>query len=226
MPDPSTLDAPSHSTRIDPRFRARRIAVRRDAGRRRLQRLADLAVLAAAGAGFLLALRSPLLDVDRIEVRAGARVGADQVRRAAAVPLGTQLVDLDLGGIGTRVAALPWVDEVQVGRDLDGTVSVSVTERTPVARLEQTGSAPLLVDGEGRVLGPAGADGPEGLVTVNGVGPVVEPGAWLGSEALGALRAARDSGRGPRARWRGCGSRPGGSWSASSPGAAPSASAT
>ena len=73
----------SRPTPIDPRIQARRIEVQRGVGRRRLQRLVDVGLVLAVAAGFALALRSPLLDVDAVRVagaertarRGGARAG-------------------------------------------------------------------------------------------------------------------------------------------------------
>ena len=59
-----------------PRFRERRIKVRRDEGRRRLRRLVILALVMAAVLGGLGATRSVLLDVDDVAVAGGARTPA------------------------------------------------------------------------------------------------------------------------------------------------------
>ena len=66
----ATLERPA--AHIDPRIRARRIEVQRGMGRRRLQRLVDVGLVLAVAAGFAVALRSPLLDVDAVRV-AGQR---------------------------------------------------------------------------------------------------------------------------------------------------------
>ena len=65
---PPTLSRP---TPIDPRIQARRIEVQRGVGRRRLQRLVDVGLVLAVAAGFAIALRSPLLDVDAVRGRRG-----------------------------------------------------------------------------------------------------------------------------------------------------------
>lgn len=172
---------------IDPRIRARRIEVRRGQGRRRLQRLVDLGLLVAVGAGFALALRSPLLDVDRVRVDGAERTDDQQVLAAAGVEAGQQLVDLDLRAVATRVADLPWVAEAEVARGLDGLVTIVVQERVPVAVVGTAGAA-VLVDAGGRALGPV-ADQPDaasGLVLIEGLSDVPAPGAYLtdGDDAL------------------------------------------
>lgn len=185
------LEDPVAPVPIDPRIRARRIEVQRDAGRRRLRRLVDVGLLLLVAAGFLAALRSPLLDVDEVAVSGARRTGAEQVVQAAGIAVGDQLVDVDLGSAGDRVAALPWVAEARLHRGLDGRVQISVTEREPAAVLGDGGGA-VLVDAEGRVLAPA-ADLPDvasRLVRVAGATGDLVPGATVGPAARGAIELA------------------------------------
>jgi cell division protein FtsQ len=175
---------------IDPRIRARRIEVQRGEGRRRLQRLVDVGVVVAVAAGFFVALRSPLLDVDEVVVAGAEQTGADAVRTAAAIEPGTQLADVDLRGAGERVAALPWVDEVRVDRGLDGVIALVVTERAPVA-LVGSADAAVVVDLDGRVVARAAdvASLPAGLVRLTGVDDLA-PGQGLPTQGRAALPLA------------------------------------
>jgi cell division protein FtsQ len=82
-------------------------------------------------------------------------VSAQQLRDAAAVPLGGPLIAVDTDAVAARVAALPAVAAVDVGRDWPHTVSVHVVQRRPVA-VVQTSHGPGLVDAAGAVFpGPA-----------------------------------------------------------------------
>ena len=76
---------------IDPRIRARRVAVAREAGRRRLRRLLLVLALAAVTGAVAIVMWSPLLDVDRVAV-AGAGARAASVRAAAEVEPGAALL--------------------------------------------------------------------------------------------------------------------------------------
>jgi hypothetical protein len=187
-----SLHRPAH---IDPRFRARRIAVQRGLGRRRLQRIVDVAVVLTVAAGFLLALRTPLLDVDAVEVTGNDRTPADDVVAASGIAQGDQLIDVDLAAAGQAVADLPWVKEARVHRGIDGAISVEVTERTPVAVVGE-GADALLVDAEGRALGPAFGDSSHtpAQVTIDGLGEGLAPGEFLGDEASEALAVAASLG--------------------------------
>ena len=73
--------------------------------------------LAVVGWASSLALRTPLLDVDAIEVAGNERTTAEAVVAAAGIARGDQLVDVDLHAAGEAVAALPWV---QRGRAAPG----------------------------------------------------------------------------------------------------------
>jgi cell division protein FtsQ len=178
-------------TRIDPRIRERRIAVRRDQGRRRLQRVADLVAVLVVAAAFALAVRSPLLDVDAVEVAGADRTGAEEVAAAAGVALGDHLVDVDVRAVGRRVGTLPWVEAVTVRRSIGGTVRIEVLERTPVA-LALAGGQRWLVDAAGAVIAPAdeAPDLAADLATLVGVGEGLGPGAVLPAGAVDALAVA------------------------------------
>jgi cell division protein FtsQ len=160
-------------------------------GRRRLQRLVDAALLAVVALAFFLALRTPILDVDAIEVSGNERTTTEEIVEAAGIARGDQLIDLDLRAAGEAVTALPWVQQAELHRGIDGAVVVDVTERIPVAVVGEGGEA-LLVDAEGRALGPAfggPADG-RALTTIGGVGAGLEPGEFLGEGAADALAVA------------------------------------
>jgi len=176
---------------IDPRIRARRIEVRRGAGRRRLRRVVDVVLLALVAAGFAGALRSPLLDVEQVRVSGAHRTSSESIAKAAAVPVGTQLMDVDLGAVGRRVAALPWVRTVRLHRELGGAVDIAVTERTPAAVVGE-GARAVLVDDAGRILARV-ADVPDqaaGLIRVEGLATNRAPGASLPASSRGALALA------------------------------------
>lgn len=156
--------------RMDPRLRDRRIAVKRDEGRRRLRFLiasASVVALAAAGAG---ATRSPLLDVDLIEVTGARYVPADTVLRTAGVTRGDLMVDIDPSATARRIERLSWVADADVRRQWPGTIQVRVTERRAAAAIPVVGGRWATVDTTGRVLERT-ADAP-GLVVVVDVPPI------------------------------------------------------
>ncbi|MCZ7526191.1 MAG: FtsQ-type POTRA domain-containing protein [Acidimicrobiia bacterium] len=183
MNGPATASRP----RVDPRIGARRVEVARARGRRRLHVL--LAAVAAVSLGILawLAIRSPLLDVDRVDVVGTAETAPDDVRRAAGIDTGDPLLLADLGAAARRVEELPWVLDARVERVLPGRVRMTVRERRPVAWVGRSGAA-VLLDATGRVLGER--SGPlDDLPEVRGVGDLPDPGGTVGDVRGVALLA-------------------------------------
>jgi len=95
-----------------------------------------------------LLLASSLLGVRSVDVTGTTVLTDDQVREAAAVPVGQPMLRLDSAAIAGRVATLAAVAQVRVERSWPSAVIVHVTERVPVA-FEPTGTAARLVDGGG-----------------------------------------------------------------------------
>lgn len=135
-----------------PRFRERRIKVRRDEGRRRLRRLVVLALVMSTVLGGLGVTRSPLLDVDRIAVAGGARTPAADVVGASGIANRQPMVEVDVEGAERRVEALPWIADAEVVRRWPGQVRIDVTERTAVAQVATTDGRWVLIDVDGRLL--------------------------------------------------------------------------
>lgn len=137
---------------IDPRFRARRVAVMRAEGRRRLRiLLAMLATIATIGAGWSLT-RSPVLDVDRVQITGVEGSDAELIRDLAGVEEGAALLDVDAGSIEARLEGLPWVKEIDVRKEWPNSIIVDVTERRAVAAVP-SGTGWARIDAEGVVIG-------------------------------------------------------------------------
>ena len=128
-----------------PRLEARAEAARSARRGRYLHRTANALVLLlplAALAWVLLA--SSWLGVDRVQVTGLNRLQAAAVVEAAAVPVGAPLARVDTAAVERRVARLAPVADVAVRRTWPGTLTVDVTERTPVAGVLQEGRFTLL----------------------------------------------------------------------------------
>lgn len=149
------------SVAVDPRIRARRIEVRRSAGRRRLRRVGWAAGAGSVLAGLLGLSMTPLLDIDRVVVEGAARSGGPAVLGVTGIELGTAMVTADLGAVAERVARLPWVRTAEVRRRWPGTLVVEVVERTPVAAVPAAGEGWTLLDADGRQLAVEVAPAPE-----------------------------------------------------------------
>ena len=151
---------------VDPRMKARRIAVLRAQGRRRLQILIALAAVAlTAGAAYGVS-RTPLMDVDRITIGGGADRDAE-ILQSTGLSTGMPMVSADLRAAEKSITSLPWVRSARVWRDWPATVRIEVESRVPVAAVPASGGRLALVDSYGYVTGWATpATEPDGVVPV------------------------------------------------------------
>lgn len=185
----TTTERPPRTRRApeDPKIRARRIEVQRDAGRKRLRRLAIAGCIAGILAGLYALTLTPLLDVDDIRVDGATRTGTDAVLAAIDIRRGDALLTADVGGAADALAELPWVERAEVRRSWPGAISIELVERTPVAAIAAEGGGWVLVDRAGRQL----AVEPEpALELVRVAGARIEP--RLGRAAGDAYDGALD----------------------------------
>jgi cell division protein FtsQ len=174
---------------IDPRFRARRVEVRRTAGRRRLRRLAIAgAVLGVVVLAGLLTL-TPALDVDHVRVEGEYRTPADQVVDTGGIGRGSPMVLADLDAAARRVEALPWVASVEITRSWPGTIRYEIDEREPAAVVAAGEDRWLAADAEGRVVAEL-EHRPLDLPLVEGTETGTEPGAVTAEADQEAFRVA------------------------------------
>jgi cell division protein FtsQ len=180
-------------------MRRRRIEVTRQEGRRRLHFLVasgSITVLVVAG---WASTRSPLLDVDRIEVVGATATPQAAVVAASGVRLGLPLVDLDETTSLRGVVDLPWVRSASISRQWPSTVTITVVEREAVAAAPSADSRWALVDSNGQVV--AWTDSAGDLPPLAGIPPAGPPGSTLGgSSAAALLRVAATVPDGLRAR--------------------------
>ena len=173
---------------VDPRFRARRIAVRRQAGRRRLKRLLVLVAVAVVALTTVVVLRSPVLDVDLVRVGGAELTTPDAVREAAGIGIGSPLLLADLDRAEAAIEDLPWVADATVRRSLPSEVVVEIEERDPAA-VVTAGDARLLVDHEGRVLATGDPTAyPPSLPRTPAFVPVLAPSGAAVPEVGGRVR--------------------------------------
>jgi len=132
----------------------------RSAGRRRKRRagrsagqrnaVVVLSVVTVIAIAYLLFFSS-LLGVSAVEVSGLHRLSEASVLRKAGVAKGTPLLRVDTAAAERRIAELPEVAAVTVGRSLPSTITIDVVERVPLAYLKGTGGAQL-VDRTGKAF--------------------------------------------------------------------------
>jgi len=174
---------------VDPKFRRRRVEVRREEGRRRFRVLIGISAALAVGTGGWAATGSSLLDVDRVVVVGAVHTPPDEARFASGLRLGQGLLDVDEAAAARGVETLPWVETASLTTRWPGEIRVRIVEREPVAfTVSQAGNA-ALVDETGRVLEWADVP-PPGLGALTGLAPAGPAGSTLAPEGVAALAVA------------------------------------
>jgi cell division protein FtsQ len=142
-------------------------------------------LLAAGVAGVWTVGFTGVFGVRTVVVHGESAVSARTVLAAAAVPTGTPLARLDVGGICARIGAIPGIQHARVSRSWPSTVRIDVLERRPLAVLPR-GAALWLVDIDG-VLFQQVRSAPAGLPRLVVAGP--DPGSTASRAALTVLAA-------------------------------------
>ena len=127
---------------------------------------------------------SAIFDARRIAVTGNRQLSIARVLQIGGVGERTNVMWFSPGWVERRLTADPWILAAHVSRTLPATISISVTERVPVAVLE--GGRSYFIAGDGPVLGPA--RGRPGLPRIGIAGPTILAGS-RSAAALGPLKA-------------------------------------
>lgn len=100
--------------------------------RNRRRWIVVLSVITVVALGYLLFFSS-MMSVRSIEVSGIKRVAKDDVLRLADVGKQQPILGFDTAAAEERIATLPQIASVQVGRSLPSTLTIEITERTPLA---------------------------------------------------------------------------------------------
>lgn len=95
--------------------------------------------------------RLPSYSVRSVEVMGLARLSTAEINAWIDIPAHSELTELDLGAIQTRLASHPWVRSATLRKVFPDRLVVQIVEREPAAVLE-AGSRSALVDRTGAVL--------------------------------------------------------------------------
>jgi hypothetical protein len=129
---PPEADRTRHQAPMDPRVRARRIAVAKAEGRRRLHRVLGVVVVALTILTGWAVLHSPLVSVQHVQVEGPrATVGAGG-RGGRRPPAGSAAGVARPREVAAGVATLAPVGRVQVTKRWPRTVRITVVERLPL----------------------------------------------------------------------------------------------
>jgi cell division protein FtsQ len=160
---------------------------RRNAGRWRRLRLVLLALLlvAVVSASVWVVFFSSYVTARDVNVTGTTTLGNARIERAAKVPTGTPLARLDLGAIRARVESIAAVRSVEVSRSWPHAVHIDVTERTPIAVINE-GSGLQALDDQGVLFGHY-ASRPKGMPLVIAPPDTADEALVEGGRVIGSL---------------------------------------
>jgi len=173
---------PVPNRQMDPRVRERRIAVKRERGRRRLIIVGSIAGVVVLLVAALAVLSSSLFAVERVDVQ-GATYSQnrypDELQAVVDGLLGEPVLLVDTMSAERDLEQIPWIERAFVTTDFPNRVLIDVRERLPVAALVGSDARYRVIDRDGRVLDVL--DGrPRDYMLVTGPAPDVEPGELAG----------------------------------------------
>jgi len=183
--DRTAATAPERAGRAGTPATARPRRWQRRRGRRHPLLVAALVPLVLATAAWVL-WASPLLAVRTVQVDGVRTLTTAEVRQAAEVRTGTPLLRVDVDAAAARVRRVPQVAAAQVSRGWPDRIVITVTERAPVAVVDQDGQQWLVDDG-GVLFATVSGAPPHGVVPVDVPHP--GPGDPATRAALAAVAA-------------------------------------
>ena len=140
------------ATKIEPRFRQRRIAVRRARGRRRLRWIIAATVVVLLVVGGLAVLGSSWFAIADVEVD-GATYSRGDVLDAVVEDLrGSPVLRADTERAEAELEAIPWVLDARVTTEFPNGARIEIREREPVVAFEGPDQRFRVIDRQGRVL--------------------------------------------------------------------------
>ena len=164
------------------RFEARRRAVERGRGRRRLRIVLGLTVVTSLSVGVIAFINSSWFDVDAVSVVGADRADPELVIEASGIELGQGLLEIDLDRAARAVELVPWVGTAPGDRNWAGAVEIAITERGPAVAIS-AGPRFSLVDDHGRQLEIVDQR-PEGFPSIEGIEGSGVPGEAAPDEVL------------------------------------------
>lgn len=181
---------PARSTgSMDPRVRARRIAVRRAKGRKRLIWVAIAAAIVVVLVGAVAVLASSLFDVRTIDVQGAVYTDPAELSTIVDGLEGDAILLVDTRRLERQLESIAWVESARVSTEFPHGVFIDIRERKPIATFAGSDNKFRVIDRDGRVLDVV--DGvPIDYMLITGANPDVEPGQFAGRPFASAAQLA------------------------------------
>jgi cell division septal protein FtsQ len=144
-----------------------------------------VSLLATVAVVVIAAANSSWFDVESIEVVGADRADPRHIVNASGIEIGSPLVDLDESASTAAVNQVPWVADSTVDRDLDGSVTITVTERVGIVAVP-VGSRLAMIDRTGQQLELV-EERPDAFLPVTGVEASGVPGQPVDEAGLAVV---------------------------------------
>jgi cell division protein FtsQ len=147
-----SIEAAAAATRIEPRLRDRRLAVKKAETRKRLKWVVIATAVIAVVVGGLAVLGSSLFDVQDVEVEGAVYTDEDALAGIVEDLRGSPVLRIDTDDVERQVEQIPWVRDARVTTDFPHGVKIEIAERQPALAFEGDDGRYRVIDDEGRVL--------------------------------------------------------------------------
>ena len=182
------FDAVSPPARsMDPRVRARRIAVKRAASRKRLIWAAVVAGVVLVVVGVLAVFGSSLFAVQEVDVVGNVYTDPADLQAIIDDISGDPVLLLDTLALERRLEALPWIERAIVTTDFPHRVTLDLRERLPLASFAGGDGKYRVIDRDGVVLAVL-ENQPIDYITIGGQAPDTDVGAFAGAPYADAAK--------------------------------------
>jgi cell division protein FtsQ len=182
-----TVPTQAASPNIDPRLRARRLAVHHAASRRRLLWVGIAIGVVLVVVGVIATLASPLFDARDIEVQGNQYTDPALIQHVRQEMQGKPILLVDTTKLERELQASPWVESARVSTDFPHHVLVDIRERKPVATFAGSDGNFRVIDRDGQVLAVL-AGRPIDYVLLTGAAPDSEAGQFAGAAYAAAAQ--------------------------------------
>lgn len=139
-----------------------------------------------ASKGYEAAVDQHYFDVKEIIIAGHNTVKKETIAELMGPTLGKNIFTLDLMRMGKNLESYPWIEKVEIRRDLPSTITVRVKERQPAAILS-AGGASWVVDTGGAIIRQIAAGEDLGLPALTGIkvnAEKIKPGMVLDISSL------------------------------------------
>ncbi len=115
----------------------------------------SLGLAIVLGAGWWVT-NSPVFGLRSLQVRGNVHLTTPEVAGLSGLTRNTNVLWFRTAEVERRLESDPWILEARISRGLPSAITITLEERVPIAMT--SGRHPMLLAGDGMVLGPAGAD--------------------------------------------------------------------